>query len=47
MSLGEIGGPHSGHMNRTSSLPGSIPRGSHTTVVSEQMSTIAVFGEMV
>lgn len=31
MSLGEIGGPRSGHMNRTSSLPGSnhvgpIPR---------------------
>ena len=47
MSLGEIGRPHSGHMNRTSSLPDSIPRGSSTTVVSEQMSTMAVFVEMV
>ena len=47
MSLGEIGGPHSGHMNHTSSLPGSIPRGSHTTVVSEQMPTAVGSGEMV
>ena len=47
MSLGGIGGPHSGHMNHISSLPGSIPRGSSTRVVSEQMPTVVVFGEMV
>ena len=47
MSLGEIGRPYSGHMNRTSSLPDSIPRGSHTTVVSEQMPGVVVSGEMV
>jgi len=38
---------HSGHMNRTSSLPGSIARGSRITAVSKQMSATAVFGEMV
>lgn len=47
MSLGGIGGPHSGHMNHTSSLSSSIPRGSHTTVVSEQMPGVVVSGEMV
>jgi hypothetical protein len=47
MSLGEIGGPHSGHMNHTSSLPGSIPRGAPTTVIREQMPTVVGSGEMV
>ena len=47
MSLGEIDGLHSGHMKPTRGLPGSMPGRPRTTAANEQMSTMAVFGEMV